>query len=64
LNTNHLTAEEITNHILNGAIEKLEGRELVRYVNSLVSDIENRIEYAYYDGYETARGEFACECDC
>ena len=46
------------------AIEKLEGRELVRYVNSLVSDVEERIEEAYEDGYETARDEFACECDC
>ena len=60
MNTNHLTTEELTNYILNGTIERLEGRELVRYVNSLVSDIEKRIE----DGYETARDEFACECDC
>ncbi len=64
MNTDHLTTEEITNYILNGAIEKLEGKELVHYVNSLVSDIEERIEEAYEDGYETARDEFACECDC
>ena len=59
MNTDHLTTEELTNYILNGAIE-----ELVRYVNSLVSDIEKRIEEAYEDGYETARDEFTCECDC
>lgn len=64
MNTYHLTTEEITNYILNGAVEKLEGKELARYVNSLVSDIEKRIEEAYEDGYETARDEFACECDC
>lgn len=64
MNTTNLTTEELTNYILNGAIEKLEGRELVRYVNSLVSSIEKRIEEAYEDGYETAREEFACECDC
>jgi len=64
MNTNHLTAEEITNYILNGTIEKLEGKELTRYVNSLVSDIEKHINEAYEDGYETARDEFTCECDC
>lgn len=53
MNTNHLTTEEITKYILNGAIEKLEGRELVRYVNSLVSDIEKRIDEARKEGYET-----------
>ena len=45
-------------------IEQLEGKELARYVNSLVSDVEKRIEEAYEDGYETVRDEFACECDC
>lgn len=64
MNTNHLTTEEITNYILNGAIEKLEGKDLRQYVNSLVSDIEKRIDEAYEDGYETARDEFGCECDC
>lgn len=64
MNTNHLTTEEITNYILNGVIEKLGGKELTRYVNSLVSDIEKRIDEAYEDGYETARDEFVCECDC
>ena len=64
MNTSHLTTEELTNYILNGTIEKLEGREFVRYVNSLVSAIEKRIGEAYEDGYETARDEFACECDC
>ena len=64
MNTDHLTTEELTNYILNGAIEKLEGKELVRYVNSLVSYVEERIEEAYEDGYETARDEFACECEC
>ena len=64
MNTAHLTTEELTNYILNGAIEKLEGKELVHYVKSLVSDIEKRIEEAYEDGYETSRDEFACECDC
>ena len=60
----HLTTEQIAKYTLNGATERLEGRELVRYVNSLVSDIEKRIEEAYEDGYETARDEFTCECDC
>ena len=64
MNTNHLATEELTNYILNGVIEKLEGEELVRYVNSLVSDIEKRIDEAYEDGYKTARDELACECDC
>ena len=64
MNTDHLTTEELTNYILNGAIEKLEGKELVRYVNSLVSYVEERIEEAYEDGYETALDEFACECEC
>lgn len=64
MKTNHLTTEEITNYILNGAIEKLEGKELARYVNCIVSDIEKRIDEAYEDGYETARDEFDCECDC
>lgn len=63
MNTTHLTPEELTNYILNGAIEKLEGEALVHY-NSLVSDIEKRVDEAYEDGYETARDEFACECDC
>ena len=64
MNTSHLTTEELTNYILNGTIEQLEGRELVHYVNSLVSGIEKRIDEAYEEDYETARDEFACECDC
>ena len=63
MTTYHLTTEEL-NYILNGTIEKLEGKWLVRYVNCLVSDIEKRIDEAYEDGYETARDEFTCECDC